>query len=96
MRIGKRWQSPAKRATPRRPVYEVDDLWREGATLNIVGEIYHAQGQGQQALDTYRQALVIRRKADDRFGEGTTLNNMGETYRARGELQGRSVSTNRR
>ena len=39
-----------------------------------------------KALDTYQQALVIRREVGDRSGEGTTLNNIGVIYDARGQM----------
>ena len=49
----------------------------EGTTLNNIGVIYKARGQMEEALDTFQQALAIRREVGDRSGEGTTLNNIG-------------------
>jgi tetratricopeptide (TPR) repeat protein len=46
--------------------------------------VYDAQGLYDQALDSYRQALVIRREVGDRAGEGITLNNIGAVYDAQG------------
>ena len=40
-----------------------------------MGEVYQAQGQYDQALNYFQQALVIARDIGDRAGEGTTLNN---------------------
>ncbi len=66
---------------------EIGDRAGEGITLNNIGAVYDHQGQYDQALNQYQQALVIRREIGDRAGEGTTLNNIGEVYRAQGQYQ---------
>ncbi len=47
--------------------------------------MYQAQGQYDQALNQYRQALVIRREVGDRAGEGTTLNYIGGIHDSQGQ-----------
>ena len=47
--------------------------------------MYQAQGQYDQALSNFQQALVIRREIGNRAGEGATLNNIGAVYRAQGQ-----------
>ncbi len=47
--------------------------------------MYRDQGQQDQALKQYQQALVITREIGDRAMEGTTLNNIGVELQAQGQ-----------
>jgi tetratricopeptide (TPR) repeat protein len=53
--------------------------------LHKRGSSSYNQGQYEEALNYYQQALVITREVGDRTGEGTTLNNIGAAYQARGQ-----------
>ncbi len=48
----------------------------EGTTLNNIGEVYRAQGQHDQALSNFQQALVIAREIGYRALEETVLTNI--------------------
>jgi CHAT domain-containing protein/Flp pilus assembly protein TadD len=48
--------------------------------LHNIAALYDKQNEYAKAIDTYQQALVIRRAAGDRFGEAATLNNLGTLY----------------
>jgi tetratricopeptide (TPR) repeat protein len=48
----------------------------EGATLSNIGETYQAQGQYDQALENYQQALVIIREVGDKASEETVVANI--------------------
>ena len=52
----------------------------EGTTLNNIGAVYRNQGNYDEALRFFTDALVIRQQVGDRAGEGTTLWNIGDTY----------------
>ncbi len=48
----------------------------EGSTLNNIGEVYRAQGQHNQALSNFQQALVIAREVGNRALEEVVLTNL--------------------
>jgi tetratricopeptide (TPR) repeat protein len=52
---------------------EADDLIQRGTTSS-------SQGQYQEALNYYQQALIISQEEGDRAWEGITLNSIGSTY----------------
>ncbi len=56
-------------------------------SLNILAELYRAQGQYAAAEPLYQQALAIREKAlgPDHPDVATSLNNLAELYRAQGQ-----------
>jgi tetratricopeptide (TPR) repeat protein len=60
-------------------------LASEAFDLHERGNTSYRQGQYQEALNYYQQALTIQREVGDRAGEGTTLNDIGSVYYARGE-----------
>ncbi len=55
---------------------QIGDKAGEGATLNNISALYHAQGDYETALAYLKQSLDIRRQIGDKAGEGVTLNNM--------------------
>ena len=63
---------------------EVGDRAGEAATLNNIGLVYDALGERRRALETYEQALPIRREVGDRAGESVTLYNMAMVQQAEG------------
>jgi CHAT domain-containing protein/Tfp pilus assembly protein PilF len=63
------------------------DRSREGAALNIIGEVNYTLGEMQKALEKLNEALPLRRAAGDRRGEAETLNNIGVVYDSLGEMQ---------
>jgi Tfp pilus assembly protein PilF len=48
----------------------------EGPTLSNIGMVYHARGQNDQALESFRQALVIAREVGDGALEEAILANI--------------------
>ena len=44
----------------------------------------HAQGEYDEALQAFQQALVIVREVGDRANEGAILDNIGVVYHAQG------------
>lgn len=63
------------------------DKETQGDRLFQTGTEQFRQGQLQQALQTYQQALAIVREVDNRAGEGWALNNIGEAYLILGQYQ---------
>ena len=59
---------------------EIGDRFKEGATLNNIGEVFRNLGQYDQALASYQQALEIARVGGYRAAEGRILNNIGLIY----------------
>jgi hypothetical protein len=47
----------------------------EAATLNNIGDIYESQGEMQEALEKYNEALPLYRVIGERSGEAYTLTN---------------------
>jgi len=56
-------------------------------SLSLIGRVYDAQGQYQQALEYYQQSLNISRQMSDRYGEGTALSNIGSVYNSQNNSQ---------
>jgi len=56
-------------------------------TLNNIGLVYSELGEKHQALDFYRQALLLSRAVGYRTQEAVTLNNIGVVYSSLGEKQ---------
>ena len=52
----------------------------EGSTLNNIGAVYRNQGNYDEALRFFTDALAISQQVGDRAGEGSTLWNIGTTY----------------
>lgn len=50
-----------------------------------MGAIFKFFGQNEQALELYKQSLLISKKIGDRKGEGATLNNISQVYEAKSE-----------
>lgn len=50
-----------------------------------MGNVYAETGELKQALETFEQALPLRRKTGDVAGEATTLTNIGQIYSQTGE-----------
>jgi CHAT domain-containing protein/Tfp pilus assembly protein PilF len=65
----------------------LDDKYGQALSLFSIGMVYDTVGEKQKALDTYNQAMPLRRAVGDRAGEAATLNNIGEVYYALGEKQ---------
>ncbi len=59
----------------------------EGRTIRGLGNVFAAEGQDEQALVFYRQALEIARQVGDRLGEGRALNNLGNSYNAQEQYE---------
>ncbi len=49
-----------------------------------LGYVYHSQGNTDEALHYYQQALAIRKEVRDRPGEGATLHNLGSLSDSQG------------
>lgn len=56
----------------------------EGVALGNLGIVYQRQGRWDEALDCYKQSLVVFRELGDRKKEGNVLNNLGVAYRNQG------------
>ncbi len=56
-----------------------------GFSLGNLGNAYRSQGNYDQAIKQYRQALVIAREIGDRRNEGAFLGNLGNAYGSLGE-----------
>ncbi|MCK4600418.1 tetratricopeptide repeat protein [Candidatus Bipolaricaulota bacterium] len=57
----------------------------ELADLLARGHAAYGKGSYEEALNYYKQALVISREVGHRAGEGTTLNNIGLVYCGQGQ-----------
>jgi tetratricopeptide (TPR) repeat protein len=70
---------------------ELGDKEMEAAALGHLGNARYAQGQVEQAIERYRQALTvareISRESGDRRTEGIHLGNLGVAYYAQGQAQ---------
>ncbi|HET9228530.1 MAG TPA: tetratricopeptide repeat protein, partial [Thermoanaerobaculia bacterium] len=55
--------------------------------LTGIASIFRDRGEGDKALEIYRQALDLSRSAKDRNDEANVLQNMASIYLRRGELQ---------
>ncbi len=60
---------------------------QEAEILNSIGGIYAGQGEPDDALASYQQALDLWHTLGDRDREATALNNIGALHRALGEWQ---------
>ena len=60
-----------------------------GALFNSMGEVYHAQGNYDRALEFFEKVLVIREKVlgMDHPGTAITYNNMASVYYALGDYE---------
>lgn len=61
---------------------QLPDLQGQAATLNSLGQTYRYQGNFEQALIYFEQALTITKGIEDRVHEGLILFNLGELYEA--------------
>jgi CHAT domain-containing protein/Tfp pilus assembly protein PilF len=68
--------------------FDIDkEIRRKSAAsdLNDIGMAYTFLGENRKALESYEEALPIRRAIVDRAGEAETLNNIGRIYSFLGE-----------
>jgi CHAT domain-containing protein/Tfp pilus assembly protein PilF len=63
------------------------DLAKEGAVLNLIGEVYYILRETRKALEKLNEALPLMRAVGDRRQEAVTLNNIGVVYNYLGETQ---------
>lgn len=61
-------------------------MFWQGEALTNLGFVGWNNGQLDEALNYYQQALVVYRKTGDRWGEVKVLGNLGVIYQARGQL----------
>ncbi|MBX9257241.1 tetratricopeptide repeat protein [Desmonostoc muscorum CCALA 125] len=61
------------------------DIERYAATLNQKGDIHRSQGDYQQALEIYNEALDIARSTKNKNIEARTLSNMASLYELLGD-----------
>jgi CHAT domain-containing protein/tetratricopeptide (TPR) repeat protein len=61
--------------------------FQEADSLNFIGGIYDDQGEPDQALAFYQQALDIWRPLGDTESQAVVLNNIGKVHRTLGEWQ---------
>jgi tetratricopeptide (TPR) repeat protein len=65
----------------------------KGDILYDLGNAYGSQGQYQEAIASYEQALAIRRDIGDRRGEADCLTNLGVAYGSQGQYQEADLSS---
>src|SRR5689334_20878092 len=71
---------PQKASTPENiPATDYQSLVTRGSDASRLG-------QYDEALNFYKQALVIARETEDRAEEGNTLNNIGKVYADKGQF----------
>jgi len=65
---------------------EIGDKAGEGATLNNISALFHAQGDYATALDYLKKSLAIRQEIGDRAGLCATLFNIGHIHAQKDEF----------
>jgi tetratricopeptide (TPR) repeat protein len=66
---------------------QIGDKAGEGATLNNISALYHAQGDYETALAYLKQSLAIRQQIGDKAGFCVTLFNMGHIHLQNQQVQ---------
>jgi tetratricopeptide (TPR) repeat protein len=66
---------------------KIKDQAIASAMIAHIGTVYRKQGQPQQALDQYWQALSVAREISDRAQQGSILNLIGLAYDSLGQYQ---------
>ena len=59
----------------------------EGRSYANLGNVYHALGQFQTAIEYHQRHLEIANEAGDKAGEGGSYSNLGNAYDALGQFQ---------
>jgi CHAT domain-containing protein/uncharacterized protein HemY len=59
----------------------------EGNTLNIIGNTYNSLGQYAKAINSFEQALIIKRRLNDPEGQALAFNGLGESHYRLGKYQ---------
>lgn len=60
---------------------------RQSSILNNIGRMHHELGEMEEAVESWRRALPLKRELDDRLGEAATLSNLGMASKYLGNLQ---------
>ena len=68
---------------------EVGNRRTEGVVLGNLGGLLQKEGQMEEALRHYQEALAISREVGDRRSEGLVLGNLGALHARQGRLDSR-------
>jgi CHAT domain-containing protein/Flp pilus assembly protein TadD len=59
----------------------------EGNTLNIIGNTYNSLGQYAKAINSFQQALIVKRRLNNPEGQALAFNGLGEAHYRLGKYQ---------
>ena len=69
------------------PIQSVGERTGEARALGNLGSVAAREGQYEQAVDWYQQALAVFRETGDRTGEASALPDLGRAYQRQGRYE---------